>query len=184
MTGARARTIAELTAALDSGELSAEDRKRAICEANVVQQASAMRQLYRLTGNGLLIWHIFGLYRRNDLPVPEDVMRSLDRIGEELENASGPTSIAKALRLSGDRGGAQARSALSKSVRKLYILRDVAFYLRTHPRAAENEAFDHVAQKKKMTAGAIKQIWRRHKTLQAHADAPLNRVMRNWRQVR
>src|SRR5690606_6212651 len=108
-SGQGLRTAAEIDELINDllfarKELSAEERERLFRESNAMTRASHLRDLFRMTGNRLLLWQIYRLYRAAELPIPEDVLREFDRIAEGLESASGPKEIASVLGLTGRKG--------------------------------------------------------------------------------
>lgn len=132
-------------------------------EANLLQQAQALRSIYRATGNGLAIWRLYSMYRRAGLTVPEDVLRSLDALADRLENASGPKEIASALRMTSADGGAQGSRALSKATRRLCIERDVRIDRSLSAgRWSMADTYRRVAATRGTTPGAVKRIWTDH----------------------
>lgn len=153
--------------------LMGSDRDRAelareVLELNTLEQANYLRRLFRATGNALIAWQMFALYRRAGLPIPEDVLRMLDRFGEALQTASGPKEIAQALGMTGDKGGAQGAAALAKAKRHLHLVTDVAIRMehdKTLPagrRWGPERIFAQVARDKKLSVGAVRAAWRRH----------------------
>ncbi|MBX3704616.1 MAG: hypothetical protein KF822_12645 [Steroidobacteraceae bacterium] len=146
---------------------------REVLELNTQEQANYLRRLYRATRNNLIVWQIYALYRQAKLPIPEDVLRMLDRFGETLQTASGAKEIAQALGLTGEKGGAQSAAALAKAIPHLHLV--TAVYIRmehdkTLPAAhrwSQARIFAQVAKEMKTTAGAVKSAWGRHvKTIQ------------------
>lgn len=141
---------------------------REVLEVNTLEQANYLRRLYRATRNNLIVWQLYALYRRAGLPIPEDVLRMLDRFGEALQTASGPKEVAKALGLTGARGGAQGAAALAKAKRHLHLVTDVHIRMehdKSLPAARRwgpERIFAQVAQERKTTAAAVKSAWGRH----------------------
>ena len=142
--------------------------EREVLELNTQEQANYLRRLYRATRNNLIVWQLYAVYRQAKLPIPEDVLRMLDRFGEALQTASGPKEVAKALGLTGEKGGAQGAAALAKAKRHLHLVTDVHVRMehdKSLPGAQRwgpERIFAQVAREKKTTVGAVKAAWRRH----------------------
>lgn len=142
--------------------------ERDIHELNTLEQANYLRRLYRATGNTLIVWQVYALYRRAALPIPEDVLRMLDRFAEALQSASGAKETAQALGLTGEKGGAQGAAALAKASRHLHLVTDV--YIRMEHdkvmpaagRWGSTRIYAAVAKDHRTTAGAVKRAWLRH----------------------
>lgn len=142
--------------------------ERDIHELNTLEQANYLRRLYRATRNNLIVWQLFALYRRAKLPIPEDVLRMLDRFGEALQTASGQKEIAQALGLTGEKGGAQSAAALAKAARHLHLVTAVFIRLE-HDKAmpaagrwGSTRIYAAVATEHRTSAGAVKRAWERH----------------------
>ncbi len=141
-------------------------RERAVQEANALGEADRLRRLFAATGNGLVVWRIFALYRRAGLPVPEDVLGAFDRFAGDLEQARGADAIARALRMSPDRGGSGGRAALSRSTAKLARLEHVAAAMRhrdltlgTAGRRSDREVIARVAAERGESESLVRKAW-------------------------
>lgn len=142
--------------------------ERDVHELNTLEAANYLRRLARATGNPIIIWQIYGLYRRAGLPIPEDVLRAFDIFADRLQTASGSNEIAKALGLTGEKGGAQGAAALTRAKRHLHLAADV-FALMEHDKSlpaarrwGSERIFAQVAQERELPVGAVKAAWRRH----------------------
>jgi hypothetical protein len=154
--------------------------EREVHELNTLEQANYLRRLYRATRNNLIVWQLFAFYRQAKLPIPEDVLRMLDRFGEALQTASGTKAIAQALGLTGEKGGAQGAAALAKARRHLHVVTNVYVRLQhdeTLPvdrRCGAERIYALVARDVGTNAAAVKATWLRH--LKSHGvKAPMRR---------
>ena len=62
--------------------------------------------LYKKTGNGVLIWKIYRMYRKLGLPVPDYILDKLDTYADGVM-AGGDTLVALELKKAGAKGGSQ-----------------------------------------------------------------------------
>lgn len=142
--------------------------EREVLELNTQEQANYLRRLYRATRNNLIVWQLYAVYRQAKLPIPEDVLRMLDRFGEALQKASGRKEIAQALGLTGEKGGAQGAAALAKAIPHLHLVTEVFADLehdKTLPvdrRRGSEQIFADVAKRHGKKAAEVRQAWRRH----------------------
>lgn len=115
--------------------------------------------LYLRERSGLLVWRMFGEYRRRGLPVPEAVLGKFDEWADRLERASGVKEIASAIEMTGEGGGPQGAAHLRKVERQRYIASDVH---RLHKLGLTLTAAQRrVATDRGMTLAAVRSAWLR-----------------------
>jgi len=159
----RLHTAAELEEMDDSPDPAI--RERAAREFNVKQGADSLRRQFAFDQNGLILWRLYSLYRRADLPIPDDVLALFDRFAQGLEAASGPDEIARVLMMSGGKGGAQGAARLRRSTGRLARLQHIIAVMKHQalmPRSAQlNQSlvFERVAAERGQSVAAIKKAW-------------------------
>ena len=79
----------------------------------VEESAADDYALYEKTGNGVLIWKIYRLYRKAGLPVPDYILDKLDTYADGVMGG-GDALVALELKKAGAKGGSQGATANSK----------------------------------------------------------------------
>jgi len=71
----------------------------------VQHNANRHLALYTKTNDGLLIWKAYQEFRKNNLAIPEEILKVLDEFALNLNIASGNKEIANAINMSVSKGG-------------------------------------------------------------------------------
>lgn len=129
--------------------------------------------LYNWTRNGLVVWRMYQRHRDLGLPVPEEILQKFDQWAQSLEIASGAKEIAKAIEMTGDKGGAQGAAQLHRAGRMREIASRVnqLMQLGRRPMATVNEIYREVGKPYRLSAAKVKAIWMRWKRLERQAKA-------------
>lgn len=91
----------------------------------VAESAADDYALYQKTGNGVLIWKIYRLYRKAGLTVPDYILGKLDSYADGVI-AGGDALLALELKKAGAKGGSQGATANAKQEHE----RDIVFMCR------------------------------------------------------
>lgn len=121
----------------------------------VAESAADDYALYKKTGNGVLIWKIYRLYRKAGLPVPDYILDKLDNYAEGVI-AGGDALVALELKKAGTKGGSQGATANSKQEHE----RDIVFMCRAlRTRHPPERAYAMTAASFKTTYQVVKNTY-------------------------
>ncbi|MCC5869612.1 MAG: hypothetical protein JJU27_14015 [Gammaproteobacteria bacterium] len=96
--------------------------------------------LYQKTGNGMLLWKAYAVFRRERVPVPEYMLKVFDDMGEALLESRDQSAVMRALHLVNRKGGPQRNTRLKGAERQRDMVEEYRnLLLLDEKRRASNE---------------------------------------------
>lgn len=112
------------------------------------------------TGNGAHVLRAFRIYRKHEQPIPENVLSWLDVTFGRVLLASTPKAVAKALRVSPDRGGmANDRSAKVQRRKAEFLAEVQARIPGLRPGVTLDSIIESAAKSHGYAASTGKKLW-------------------------